>query len=191
MRMMVMIVVMAMVVPVIMIVVVVMIVRMVVVMMVVIHIQPTFARAICVTQTAIRHVRSRGGSTLAFNMVVMAFLDGTNFCLEPQNLGAVFAQYACGRWQIAKRWMIGIKAFVGGDQTGFLAFDFQDLGSVLTRAAVGHGHSTHLFFDAFGECFQHLWVIAQIARFGELNVWVFGRAFIGKAVNTVDQDARE
>ena len=31
-------------------------------------------------------------------MVVMAFLDGANLCLEPQNIGAVFAHHA-GCWR--------------------------------------------------------------------------------------------
>ena len=48
-----------------------------------------------------------------------------------------------------------------------------------------------MLFDTLCKGFEHLWVIIQIACFDELDVGVFSRDLIGKAVNAVDQNARE
>jgi hypothetical protein len=59
--------------------------------------EPAHAGAECVTQFAIGHVRSRRICPLAFDVVVVAFLYGTDFAFKAQHLRTVFAQNTCWR----------------------------------------------------------------------------------------------
>jgi hypothetical protein len=80
--------------------VVVMIVVMMMVMMVVvivISLKPAHPRAEGVTQGAVCNIGPRCAGTLPLDVVVVAFLNGANFALKSQDLGAVFTQNTCGR----------------------------------------------------------------------------------------------
>ena len=125
----------------------------------------------------------------------MAFLDRANFALKPQHGCAVFAQDACRRWNICKGGMITPffcrqrLALFRSDFLIVLTLNLQDLSTILAGAAVGRWVLAHLFRDALRKGFQNFRVIAQIPCFDEINVCVFGSHLIGKAINTVDQNA--
>src|SRR6056297_1806801 len=89
---------------VVMVIMIVVMVMIVVVMMValILHLKATQARAEGIAQGAIGHVRARRTGALAFDMVVMAFLDRPYLGLEAQNGGGVFAQHTGGRRHIAE-----------------------------------------------------------------------------------------
>ena len=80
---------------------------------------------------------------------------------KADDLGAVFAQHAGGRWGIRKRRVV----------CAIFSFDFnmapvlccEDLGAVGAGATIGRGVFARLFNDAFGEGFQHFGVVAKVA----------------------------
>jgi hypothetical protein len=80
------------------------VIMVVVIMVVVVEIvtiqrlQPAHASAERIAKLAICYVRTRRIRTLAFNVVVVAFLHSADFGLKAEYLGAVFAQNTC-RWR--------------------------------------------------------------------------------------------
>jgi hypothetical protein len=77
---------------------VVVIMAVVVMMVVVIHsFKAAHTRAEGIAVRAVCNVGARRIGTLPFDVVVVAFLNGTNFALKPQNAGTVFAQNASWR----------------------------------------------------------------------------------------------
>lgn len=169
--------------------VVVVIVVMIVVMVVVVGCrQAAHASTEGVAVLAIGHVGAGGGGALALNMVVVGFLDGADFGFKAEDLGAVFAEHAGWRWRVGEG---GVFALVWCDVFVVPVVECQHLFAVAADAAVGGWVLARLFNDAFGEGFQHFWVIAQVAGFDELDVGVLCGDLVGEAVDAVDQDAGE
>ena len=167
----------------------VMIVTVVMVMvMVICGLEPAQPCAEGVAQGAIRHVRARRVGALPFHVMVVAFLYGAYFCLESEDLRAVFAQNAGRRWHVAKG---GVLAVFGADVAMLSVFEGKDLFSVGADAAVWRRVCGGLFDDAFGKGFKHLGVVPQIACLDEGDLGMFRRDLIGETVDAVDQDARE
>ena len=75
-------------------------IRMIVVMVHFCSLKPTDTRAKLLTKRTVCNIRTGCKRALAFNMVVVRFLYGTNFVLKSQNLCAVFAKYACRRRRV-------------------------------------------------------------------------------------------
>ena len=177
----------------------VMIVAMVVVMMMMVmvvhHLQPTKPCAERITKLTIFDVRARGRGPLPFNMVVVAFLNRTNLCLEAKHLRAILAHHACWRRNVTKCWMAcalsdgNSSALSRCDLTYFFPFDGQNLGAVLTGTTVRRWYLAYLFSHSFNEGFQNFGVITQIGSLYELNVRMLCRYLISKTVDAVDQDA--
>lgn len=76
-------------------------VTMVVMVMMALAFKPAQPRTKGVAKLAFIHVRSGRIGALAFNMVMMAFLNRTNLAFKAQNLGAIFAHRAIGRRHLA------------------------------------------------------------------------------------------
>lgn len=72
-----------------------------------------------------------------------------------------------------------------------LGLKTQNLGSVLAHGAVGRRDLTDLFGDPFGKGAKNIVMIVEIARRDEIDVRVRGGDLIGKAIDAVDQNARE
>ena len=148
-----------------------------------------------IAQRTVRNVRTRCARPLAFDVVMVAFLHSTHFSLKADHFGAVFAQYAGRRGNFAiSRVTARLKrsaTFLWRNLARFTVLNRENLRTERADTAVRNRNAARLFFDTLRKGFQNLWVIIQIARFNELNVGVFSRDLIGKAVNTVDQNARE
>ena len=120
--------------------------------------QTTQPRAKMITKFTIGHVRPRRRGPLAFDVMMVAFLNRANFGFEPQNLRPVFTHHT-GRWRhITERRMalaVGFQlgALFGSDRLGFLPLNGQNLRAVSADAAIGDGHIALLFQNAFRECF--------------------------------------
>jgi hypothetical protein len=69
----------------------------VMVIVLILCLQTAHAGAEGIAKRAIGHVRARSIRPLAFDVVVVAFLDRADFALKAQHLRAVFAQNTCGR----------------------------------------------------------------------------------------------
>lgn len=67
------------------------------VIMGVLGLKAAHASAEGVAQFAVGHIRPRCRGALAFDVVVMGFLNCADFGFETNNLNAVFAQHAGGR----------------------------------------------------------------------------------------------
>ena len=63
----------------------------VVVIMMVLRNQTAHAGAECITQRTVSHIRPRCIGTLPFDVVMVAFLHGTDLALKSQNLHTVLA----------------------------------------------------------------------------------------------------
>ena len=142
-----------------------------------------------IAKLAVDHIRPWRRRSLAFDMMVVAFLDRADFGLEPHHGDSVFTQDTGGRWDVAKGWMSG--AILGRDLLHRRAVRREDLRAVSTCPAIGGRVLSCLFDYALGERGQHLGVVAQIGGFDKGDIRVFGSHLIGKAVNSVDQNARE
>ena len=75
------------------------------VVMVMIHIQPASACAEIIAKLAGFHGRAGGVCSLAFHMVVVAFLYSTHFAFKAQHLHAILAQHTGRRRPGAKGWV--------------------------------------------------------------------------------------
>lgn len=95
------------------------IVRMVVIMIVLKRLEAANASAESIAETAVRHVRAGRIRTLPFDVVMMAFLYGTHFALEPQHGRAVFAQNTRWWWHGPKG---GMRTVLGADLAVFAIF---------------------------------------------------------------------
>lgn len=142
-----------------------------------------------IAKPAIRYIRPRCRRSLAFDMMVVAFLHGTDFVLEPHDGDPVFTQDTSGRWDVAKGWMSG--AILGRDLLHRRAVRGEDLCTVSTCPTIGRRVLACLFDYPLGERGQNLGMVAQVGGLDEGDVRVFGSHLIGKAVNSVNQDARE
>lgn len=127
------------------------------VVMVVLRLKPAHTGAEGVAQAAIRYVRSRCMGTLPFHVVVMTFLNRTNFGLEPQHSDPILAQNACGRRHGPKGRMFAI---FGTDMPVAAIFQRQHLFTIATDPAIGRRAVAVLFHDPFGKGFQHLRMVA-------------------------------
>ena len=106
-----------------------------VVVMVVVHIEAAGAGAEGVAERAVGNVGAGGARALAFDMVVVAFLQAADLGLEAQHGGAVFAHDAGRGRGVAEGGMSG--AGGGGDLDRFAVFQREDLGAVGAGAAIG------------------------------------------------------
>lgn len=148
-----------------------------------------------IAQRTVRNVRPRRARPLAFDVVMMTFLHGTHFGLKADHFGAIFAQYASRRrdfavGRVAARLKCRATLF-WRNLVRFAVLNRQNLRTERADTAVRNRNTARLFFDTFCKGFENLWVIIQIARFDELDICVFSGNLIGKAVNTVDQNACE
>ena len=129
----------------------------VMIMSVIGHDQPAHPCAERVAMGAVRNVRAWCVCPLPFDVVMVAFLDGTNLGLKTQHLNAVFAQYA-GRWR--DRAKGGVFPVFRADVVMSAIFKRQHLFAISTNPAIGRGCVTVLLHDAFGKGFQHFGMIA-------------------------------
>ena len=157
--------------------------------------QTAQARTERIAQRTVSNVRTRCTRPLAFDVVMVAFLHSTHFSLKADHFGAVFAQYAGRRGNFAiSRVAARLECratFFWGNLARLAIFNRENLRTEWADTAVRNRNAARLFFDTFRKGFKNLWVIIQIARFDELDVGVFSSNLIGKAVNAVDQNARE
>ena len=142
-----------------------------------------------IAKLAIHHIRPRCRRSLAFDMMVVAFLDRTDFGLEPYDSDPVFTQDTSGRRDVAKGRMSS--AILGRDLLHRRAVSGEDLRAVSTCPAIGGRVLACLFDYPLGKRGQNLGMVAQIGGFDKGDVRVFSSHLIGKAINSVDQDARE
>lgn len=181
------------VVPMVMIVIMVMVVMTVVVMGV--TFQSAQTRTERIAQRTVRNVRTRCARPLALNVVMVAFLHSADLGLKADHFGAVFAQYAGRRGNFAVGRMAARlecrATFLWGNLARLAVLNRENLRAEWADATIRHRNTARLLFDTFRKGFKNLWVIIQIARFDELDVGVFSSNLISKAVNAVDQNARE
>ena len=86
---------------------------------------------------------------MAFDMVVVRFLDCADFGFEAEDLDAVFAQHTGRRGRVREGWVVGAVLSFNGDS--FAAVHREDLCAIGAGAAVGGRVFASLFDDAFGE----------------------------------------
>ena len=192
--------VMVMVMIVVMMVVMVMTMAMIMVMMVVvivISLKPAHTRAEGVTQGAVCNIGPRCAGTLPLDVVVVAFLNGANFTLKSQDLGAVFTQNTCGRRHVGECWVIFAQLAQFGQPFGrrnltcLARIQRQYLSAIATGATVWDWNRAVLFQHALGKGFHHFGMITKVRRFDEFNIRILGGYLVSEPVNPVDQNSRE
>ena len=99
-------------------------------------------------------------------MVVMAFLNRTNFAFKAKNLRAIFA-HDTGWWR--DRAECRVLAIFGLDMMMRPILKRQHLLTISTKSAVGWRHCADLFAHALCEGFKHFRMISKIPGFDKLN----------------------
>ena len=133
----------------------------VIVIVVVLCLEAAHACAKCVAKRTIRYVRSGRRGALAFDVMMVAFLNRANFALKTEDLGPVFAQHA-GRRRCVRERRVAFTVF-GLDRQSLALVHRQDLRAVGAGAAVGRRVFTSLLDDAFREGFQHFGMVPKVS----------------------------
>ena len=169
---------------------VVMMVVMVIVVMVIVmmmhRLQPAHTGAKRVAKGTVCDIRTRRVGPLAFNMMVVAFLDRANFGLKPKNLNPVFAQNACWRRHCPKGRMFTI---FDADMMMTAVFQSQHLFALSAAPAIRGRAVAILLQNAISKGFKHFGMITQISGFHELNSRMLGGDLVCKAIDPINQDA--
>ena len=149
------------------------------------QIQPACPSAEVITQLAIRHVRSRCRCSLAFDMVVVAFLDAADLVLETQNFRSILAQHT-GRWRRCGHGRMRVGPIRGQDLAVPAIRCCHDLFPERTDRAIRQGGVAKLFIHPFHKRRDDLIVVVQISGLQELDIRMSSGDHIGEAIDPVD-----